>query len=139
MKKFAKLIFLFLSFAIIVTGCGTNHTPSSRYRAVTQVDIVTRYEHTLIRRHYTDPQKMEAVLIYLRLIKPIGKPPQDPLQLDEDVFLIAVHLSDGNIRYYRQAAHQYFSREDQSWMAIDPSLAARLYAVMRHFPSDPYA
>ena len=139
MKKIAKLIFLFVSFAIIVTGCGINHTSSTHYRAVTQVDIVTRYEHTLIRRHYTDPKKMEAVLIYLRLLKPIGKPTQDSSQLNEDVFLIAVHLSDGNIHYYRQAAHRYFSREDENWVTIDPSLAARLYAVMRHFPSDSYA
>lgn len=137
MKKIAKLLFLFVFTTVILSGCGAKNT-SAGYRAVTQVDVVTRYAHTLIRRHYTDPEKMEAVLIHLRILKSLGTPETDPENAKDDVFLIAVQLSDGTIHYYRQAAHRYLSREDEGWIAVPPVQAARLYGILSHFPSDPY-
>jgi hypothetical protein len=90
----------------------------------------------LIQRHYTDSQKMEYVLLYLRLLKPFGKPDTDPDQLDKDVYQITVHLSDGDRRIYRQKAHKYFSWDSRPWQKIDPAQASGLYALMEHLPSD---
>ena len=79
---------------------------------------------------------MGSVLIYLRLLKPFGKPEKDPDTVDADIYEITVQLSDGNKRVYRQKAHRYFSRGQQQWERIDPERAAGLYTLMRQLPSD---
>lgn len=137
MKKAIKLFILFCFSAVIMCGCGTNNTPAQPLcRVVTQVDISCRKEHMLIQRHYTDTEKMEYVLLYLRLLKPLGKPDTDPDALDKDVYEITVHLSDGNRRIYRQKAHKYFSWDSRPWEMINSAQASGLYALMEHLPSD---
>lgn len=133
-----KLLIVLCLSATLLCGCGKKDPPPEPLaRVVTQVDISCQHGHTLIRRHYTDPDKMEYVLLYLRLLKPRGKPEQDPEQLEHAVFEITVHLSDGNKRHYRQKAHRYFSRDSRPWELIDPAQAAGLYRLMEKVPSDP--
>ena len=137
MKKFKKL-FIIVSFsAFIISGFTSADTkPAPLCQVVTQVDISCRKEHMLISRHYTDMKKMEAVLLYLRLLDPQWQPGSSTTPLNKDVYAITVHLSDGRQRVYRQKAHRYFSRDSGSWKIIDPEKASRLYALMRHLPSD---
>lgn len=134
MKKLVKLFVLLCFCAVILCGCSPKHT-GSVYHAVTQVDIVTKYENQLIRRHYNTPDKMRPVLLYLRLLKPQGKPVETAEPLS-DIYLITVTLSDGQRHYYRQAAHRYFSKENGPWRAIDPAQAVQLYSIMKDLPSD---
>lgn len=137
MKKAFKLFVLFCFSAVIMSGCGIDNTqPKPLTRVVTQVDISCKKENMLIQRHYTDSQKMEYVLLYLRLLKPFGKPDTDPDQLDKDVYEITVSLSDGTKRIYRQKAHKYFSWDSRPWQQISPAKASGLYALMQHLPSD---
>lgn len=128
--------FVFLCIcAVIMCSCRQNHTQKPVYRAVTQVDIVTQHEGQLIRRHYRTPDKMRSVLLYLRLLKPYGK----PVKLDDDaddIYLISISLSDGTRRYYRQASHRYLSKENGPFKPIDPDHAARFYGILRELPSD---
>ncbi len=137
MKHAAKLFVLFCFTAITLSGCKNNDASlSTGYRVVTQVDIACRHEETLVTRHYTEAKKMESVLLYLRLLKPLGKPESDPELLDREVFEITVSLSDGTRKHYRQKAHRYITRENRPWEVIDPAQAYGLYALMRHYPSD---
>ena len=128
--------FCLCSFCIcILCGCGKNHTKPI-YKVVTSVDVVTTRDGQLLRRHYTSQDKMRPVLLYLRMLKhsPLSEEISEPE--GEDVFLIAVQLSDGTQRYYRQAKHRYFSFEGGPWRSIDPSSAAMLYAILRELPED---
>lgn len=137
MKKAVKRFVLFCFSVLIMSGCGKNDAQTSPLcRVVTQVDIACRREDLLIQRFYTDPEKMESVLLYLRLLKPLGKPETDPEPLYKDVYKITVHLSDGKKRIYRQKAHRYFSKDSRTWEKIDPEYASGLYSLMRRFPSD---
>lgn len=138
MKKAVKMFLICCLSAIIMCGCGVNHAPPAPLcRVVTQVDISCRTKHMLIQRHYTNPDKMEYVLLYLRLLNPRGKPDTDPDQINKDVYEITVHLSDGSKKLYRQKAHRYFSRDSRPWETIDPAQAAGLYLLMQKLPSDP--
>lgn len=140
MGKVAKGFVLFCFIAVIMTGCGKNNAKQAPLcRVVTQVDISCRREDILIQRHYTDTKKMESVLLYLRLLKPLGKPETDPENLNKDVYEITIQLSDGNTKIFRQKAHRYLSRGDRPWEMIDPEQAYGLYTLMRHYPSDPKA
>ena len=135
MKRFAKMFALICFCSVMMCSCGQNHTQKPQFRAVTQVDIVTKHEDRLIRRQYNTPEKMRPVLLYLRLLKPFGKPVQVD-EASEDVYLISISLSDGQIHYYRQASHRYLSKENGPWKSIDPAQAAQLYGILRELPSD---
>lgn len=134
MKKLGKLCIVFSFVLLILSGCNKNHSKPAIYRAVTQVDIVTHHREGLVHRRYTSAEKMRSVLMYLRLVKPIGKPTKLPEETD--VFLIAVTLSDGQTHYYRQARHQYFSVGNGDWREIEPEAAGKLYKIMAEQPSD---
>ncbi len=134
MHRFLKLFALFSLCAIIMCGCGANHAKTV-YRAVTQVDIVTKYEDQLIHRHYNTSEKMRPVLLYLRLLKPLGKP-VSVSESEDDIYFISISLSDGARHYYRQAAHKYFSKGNGPWKNVDPKDAAMLYSILSRFPSD---
>lgn len=134
MKIIAKVICFIYFCTVMMCGCTKNHA-APVYRAVTQIDIVTKYENQLIHRHYDTPEKMRPVLLHLRLLKPYGKPVQVEETAD-DVYLISISLSDGQRHYYRQASHRYLSKESGPWKAIDPRQAAQLYSILRELPSD---
>jgi hypothetical protein len=136
MKKAFKLFMLFWFSAIILSGCVKKDAPSL-CRVVTQVDISCQQENLLLQRHYTDLEKMEYVLLYLRLLKTQGKPDEAPQTQIGDIYHITVSLSDGSKRSYLQMAHRYFSRDSRPWELIDPKQAAGLYYLMQKLPSDP--
>ena len=135
MKKGMKLFAVFSFVLVILCGCSKKNTENSDFRAVTEIDIVTHHQKGLVHRHYNTPGKMQPVLLYLRLVRPYGKPIKIEGETD-DVFLISVGLSDGQKHYYRQAQHQYFSIGSGGWRQIDPEAAAKLYQIMAENPSD---
>lgn len=138
MKKQIKLFMLICFSVITLSGCRKNNAdPDPLCRVVTQVDIFCQHEDVQIRRHYTDTQKMEWVLLYLRLLKPRGRPETDPDSIDADIYEITLHFSDSTRRVYRQKDHRYLAKDAHPWQRIDPGQAAGLYALMRHVPSDP--
>ena len=135
MKKAIQLFTLFCLSIVSMCGCAqTEATPLCR--VVTSVDISCQQEDVLISRHYTNMEKMENVLLYLRLLKPGRKPQTDPEELDADVYEITVSLSDGEKKTYRQKDHRYLAEGDRPWQTIDPEQAAGLYRLMRQQPSD---
>jgi len=135
MGKIWKQLFVLCVCALILCSCGKNHTRPV-YEVVTSVDIVTARDGQLLRRHYKTPEKMRPVLLYLRILKhtPLFETIQEPE--GEDIFLIAVELTGGKKRYYRQAKHRYFSFDGGPWRSIDPANAAGLYRILQEFPSD---
>lgn len=132
-KKISLLIALCL---VIATMWGCQRTKRPLCRVVTQVDITCDHDGLPIRRHYTETEKMEAVLLYLRLLRPSGPPITDPDTIDADIYEITVSLSDGQQRIYRQKDHRYFRDALNGWQNISPERASGLYSLMRHYESD---
>lgn len=134
MKHRYKLLFMCL-LVLILTGCSHSKSQAG-YRAVTAVDIAFNHDDMQLTRHYTDSEKMESVLLYLRLTKPVSKAQALPPLSGDDIYQISVHLSDGETKYFYQAQHRYLLRPDRTWTLIDPGQASELYRLMRHYPSD---
>lgn len=132
-KKIIVLFFLCISVSCL-WSCKAGNTPQPR--VVTQVDIDWSREGVPISRHYTDTEKMEAILLYLRLVRQEGPPKTNPDELDGETYRIAVSLSDGQQHIYQQKKHRYFRRDSQPWQTISAEQAARLYALMRQYQSD---
>ena len=136
MKKRAVFLMFLALFFFSISGCGKKDSSVSPYRAVVGIDIVTKHDGHMLRRHYTDPEKMQYVLTFLRLLKPVGTPELDPEALTQDMFLLVLTRSDGSRVYYRQTGHRYFARDTQDWFCIAPEQAVRLYELLAHMPGD---
>ncbi len=134
MKKITILL-LCCFCAVLFGGCDkTDNTPICR--VVTGVEINCQHEDVHIRRYYTDTEKMEYVLIYLRLLEPMGHPAKNPDTVDAEVYEITLQLSDGNRKIYRQKDHRYLSANSGPWQSITPEQAEGLYRLMRKIPGD---
>ena len=134
MKRKLMLFLLLCGAFSCLWGCRSQQKPLCRI--VTQVDIACDYKGVPIRRHYTDTKKMEAVLLYLRLLHTGGVPTVDPDTVDSDIFEITVTLSDGKKQHYAQKDHRYFRKGKSGWMNISPEQASGLYKVMGYYESD---
>lgn len=128
--KFLIILFLCLS----VAGCGRK--PPAQIRVVTQVDVVYDYGYGQIQRHYTQPQKIQLVLNYLRLQENLGPADMDPERVKGSAFRIDVRLSDGTGRVYYQRCGRYLSKEYHSWQKIDPKQAALFSQMLQRTPTD---
>lgn len=134
-----KLFALFLTLAFLLCGCG-RWTPSAvdepLCRVVTGVSVT--YENGAIhtQRQYTDAQKMQAVLNYLRIINPYGKPEEDPEHVDGSLFRIILSYSDGCQKTYLQKADRFMMVEGGQWKRIDPDQAAQLSEIVGQLASD---
>ena len=130
----------FWKYFVILLGlilCGCQRTPQAPVsHLVTGVDIACQKEDVLISRHYTRSPKMEYVILYLRLLEPVGTPEINPEILTDPVYCITVHFSDGSQQVYRQKDHRYLSVDGGPWQSIDPGQAAGLYRLMEKLPSD---
>lgn len=127
--------FLVLCIApVLLFGCQKSKRQLCRY--VTQIDVYCDHDGLPILRRYTDTEKMEAVLLHLRLLHPGDAPQVDPETVDADLYQICVYLSDGQRHLYNQKDHRYFRCEGSGWQTVTPDRAARLYTVLRHYQSD---
>ena len=134
MKKKTAFIFLLWITVLLLWGCGKE--PRQQCRYVTQIDITCDHDGLQIHRLYKDTEKMEAMLLYLRLLHPGGPPATDPDIVDADIYEIKVSLSDGTQHLYSQKDHRYFRREQMGWQSISAEKAAQLYTLLRHYQSD---
>lgn len=132
-----QVLTMLLLCVMLLCGCYSRQTKPV-YRAVTEVDVYTEYKNTLIQRHYSTPEKIRPVLLYLRLLKSYGTPVNSS-DVGDEIYYIRISLSDGKRHYYRQASHRYLSKGNGPWKSIDPDKASKLYEILRKLPNDPPA
>ena len=131
-----KKLFVFLAlFPIILCGCGKkNSSVTPNY--VTGVDIICSQNGKNFSIKYQDNEKVEAVLLYLRLLEPRQLPVNVPKPDDPSLYEIHVHLSNGETRLYKQVDHRFFWHAKAGWRGIPPEQASGLYALLRYYPTD---
>ena len=133
MGKFGKMLLCFLC-AILLCGC--KKAEPKPVTLVTRVQVQCRQAGDTVLRSYTDPEKMDAVLLYLAGARPYGVADRDPEQVIGRRISILLELSDGSTHTYRQWADRYFSKNYARWRLVDPEKAARLYGLLQALPSD---
>ena len=136
MKWDQKMFCLAMVLCIMVSGCGRKHTQNAAGSNVaTQVEIHSITPAETVSRFYTQPAKIEAVLIYLRLLRPRG-PVRLPEKGIDNYYEIIVHLSDGSSRMHRQCADQYATSLQGWWGIIDRRYGQQLSRLIQYIPSD---
>lgn len=133
MGIFKRLLPFFL--CLLLMGCkGPKTTPENRF--VTGVHVQLKQEAETLERSYTDPQKMEVVLYYLRALRLREPTTIDPERLLGREFRIDLTYSDGSTRQIFQRADRYLSEDLKPWQAVEQSKAAFLYPLLQSMPSD---
>lgn len=140
MKKSGKVYILALLMLFIFSGCSRVHTPEATNpstQMAVRVDVFCTRDGDSLERSYTAPEKLEAMLLYLRLLKPHGRAEVDPEELTGTAIRITVHLSSGQKRVYRLRADRFLSKDAAPWQTVDESHAQDLYPLLLLMESDP--
>lgn len=135
MKKL--IIILFLLAAISLSGCGqaeAGYTAPSRI--VSSVDIYCQKPSGTISRHYEKPEKVEAVLHYVRMLDPNGPVQVSEDAMQDDFYEIVVHVYDGGTRTHQQRGNTYAALHRRYWGTIQRSVGLRLGHILALLPSD---
>lgn len=139
MNKCKKCLLVLSLIMFIVSGCSQNHTQNpneSVPRFVTRIDVICHRENTTTLRHYTTQEKIEPVLICLRLLEPKGKADRDPERLIGDTYRIVLYLSNGGRSIYHLQADRYLSRDHHPWERVNEKQAQKLYPLLMRMASD---
>ncbi len=138
MNRFQKVLILVIFCLPMLAGCtAKKQLQRPVARVVTQIQISGQHKDVQVQRYYASNQKIEHVLLYLRLLKPRFVSQEHASLPSDDTYRIQIFFSDGSNRIYRQHAHRYLAVDNGPWEQIDPADAAGLYMLMRALPSDP--
>ena len=133
-----KKIFLLLLSLFLLSGCSRvniDHQDSG-LRMVVQIDVSCSQDGESIHRSYTSENKMEAMLLYLRLLKSQGPAHTNPEELLGPACKIVVQFSNGQKRIYRLRADRFLSTDSQPWQSVDQAHAQELYKLVMLMSSD---
>lgn len=133
MGKYKIIIPVFLCSLLL--GCSAPKEPSAN-KLVTDIQIQCRNGQAVLQRHYSDAQKMEVVLSYLRALHRRQPTDVDPERLEGPQFKIYLTYSDGTERYIFQRSDQFLSVDFGPWQAVEQNTAAFLYPLLQSIPGD---
>ena len=125
--------------ALLLWGCSAHPSGESsdpQCRIVTKVTVTYEDSSTTAHMLYTNAQKMQSILNYLRLIDPYGTPQENPDYVEGSTFRIVLSYSDGCEKSYLQKADQFMKVDGGQWKRIDPERAAELGPLLGRMESD---
>lgn len=136
-KNLCVLILLYL----LPMWVGCAHRPSEKppleaYRVVTQIDVVYHKKPIVSEGSFSDPEKMQKILFYLRRISPYGMPADDPEQSAGSDFYITLRYSDNTQKTYQQRDDRFMRIDSGPWKRIDPKEAVMLSQILGTMESD---
>ena len=115
-----KKMVVFLLLPLLLCGCNRSETPiGPMCRVVNQVQVTATVQGQIYEKVYTEPEKMEAVLCYLRLLKKGKWADIDPDSFRSDSYVITLFYSDGQHTTYRQLHSDFLQINDGRWQKID--------------------
>ena len=137
MKKSKCIFCLMLAvLSVLLCCCRPQNQTQSAGRTISDITVTYQSGPQQAKLQYHAPEKMRAILNYLRWIAPYGKPTEDPEQIEGHVFQIVVAFSDGSQKVYLQKADRYMQIDGAQWMVIDPEKAITLNKMVSEMKSD---
>ena len=135
MKKWKILL---LSFILLFAGCSRQEDANQRPapRIVTQIEISRSADGGESVYNYTDSEKIRAILLYLRLLTPQGKPDIDPERAQGPHYEITLYYGHNASKIYRQRGNKYLSIDAKPWDMVEPDQGKYIEAILENIPSD---
>ena len=132
MARFGKIL-IFTAAVLFLWGCSPQETAQPPHVGV---QILVQDEKNRPLRQYTQPEKLQKVLLKLRTLGYTGLPETDPEGLSGETLTLQVRLADGSDAVYQLRRGLYFHRDDRPWKKIDPERAAELESLLQNLPGD---
>lgn len=132
MEKIRKLLPVLL--CLIFTGCAK--PKNSECRLVTGIHVQAIQGQQRLERDYTDPQKMEVILSYLRALKNKTPALSDPERYAGRRYRIRLQYSDGTSRQIFQRADRFLSENLGPWQEVEGNKAIFLFPLLKSLPGD---
>ncbi len=129
MGKIRKKVMLLLPVIFLLSGCRSAPEPAP-VPIVTGIRVQCLESGATARWEYTDPQKMEPLLVYLASLHPYGIAERNPEQVIGKAYRIDIFMSDGANHIYRLRADRYYSKDSAPWRLVDPKQAALLPQIL---------
>jgi len=129
-----KILFLWISVLVSFSGCHQVETPKPTRPLctyITQIDVFYQQGGEDTHLQFTDDEKIEPILHYLRLLKYYGDTEETPALPDATEYTLLLTASDGSQQLFRQKGAACLSWEDAAWQALDPQQAQLLPPLLR--------
>ena len=115
-----KKLTVFLLLPVLLCGCARKEAPTGPMcRVVTQIKVAATVDGQTNSKTYTDPEGMQSVLNYLRLMKKSKQTDIDPDSFRADSYEITLYYSDGQYNTYRQLHDGFLQIDGGSWQEIE--------------------
>ena len=135
MKKCIVLLLILLCGAF--SGCSRADPPQQPVcRVVTQIDVAAAHNGTVMRQTFTDSEKMEVLLNYLRQLYPGATADIEAGTFRTDAYEITVSYSDGGHTTYYQIYHDFLKKDQGAWKQVDADQGATLFPILCSMTSD---
>ena len=122
-------------FCLLMSGCAKVKGPKEN-RFVSQVQVQLTRDGQTKKWTFSQPQKMEVVLYYLRSLDKKTPALSDPTRFKGDLYRIDLSYTDGTKRRIYQRADQFLSESFGSWQKIEQNKAELLYPLLKTMTSD---
>lgn len=132
MARFGKMLII-TAAVLFLWGCSPQEAAQPPHVGV---QILVQDEKNRPLRQYTQPEKLQKVLLKLRTLGYTGLPETDPEGLSGETLTLQVRLADGSDAVYQLRRGLYFHRDDRPWKKIDPERAAELESLLQNLPGD---
>ncbi len=129
-----KIYLLLCGLSLLVLGCQRQAMPQSS--VVTGISVSVENGGPEIRLEYRAPNKMRAILNYLRWLEPGETAQTDPQALPGTQVRLVMHFSDGREKVYVQKADRFLQIDGNPWQVIDPVKAQTLEKMLGEMAGD---
>ena len=134
MKKWFMVILL---LSLLLQGCGGRRDHTVQANVVTGITVTVQDGTQTMQRRYTSPEKMQAVLYYIRIVSSPFDAPEPPQEENGQQATITTYLADNTVKVYDQLGNGYFRQGGGTWQSIDPEKGQQLFLLVKLLPSDP--
>lgn len=128
---------LFLTAAVLLSGCRPHTQTPSQSPIVTQIVATVEDSEHFLRRFYNTDEKMQAVLLCIRRLRPRFTPALDPEPLKKPTLCITMTCNDGSERLYRLKDIHFLQTGTDPWKKVDTGPASDLWRLLWEMESDP--
>ena len=136
MKRFIKWIFVILLLcSFLFIPFGVKAIPKGcRYVVCAELTLYQGMRQQT--KVYSQPQKINSLLNFLRRTEPRGNVRSAPSDPDSHHYRIDLFYSDGSHNTYHLQDYRYFRKNSGLWQKISTTHAQLLYPLLQLLPQD---
>ncbi len=132
-----KWISMMVLLTALLSGCTQiNREDAGIPRVVTRIEASFDSDTLMLRRTYSDSEKLRGVLTYLRCLTVYGKPEPEVVIPQTNRGKITISFSDGTTKTYEQQGDEFLRQDNGPWYYINQEQAQEFPLLLKLMESD---